>query len=129
MQHFCTAAGSRWTQNIDFLIILTTLLLQQHLLVPFDLGALVELATARMQQAQKKRNPVIETALSSHPSSWDDLADPCPNTDIGDGSCVMSHLGMRLKDGRWLAYEWQGDPHGVPVRCASFVAFIGPHFM
>jgi hypothetical protein len=75
-------------------------------------------------QAQKRRNPIIRTALSSHPSSWDDLADASPNTDIGDGSCVMSHLGMRLDDGRWLAYELQGDPDGVPVLCASFFAFV-----
>lgn len=73
-------------------------------------------------QGQKSRNPIIKSSLSSHPSSWDDLADAPPNTDIGDGSCVMSHLGMRLEDGRWLAYELQGDPNGIPVLCAHVFA-------
>jgi hypothetical protein len=76
-----------------------------------------------MQQQQyqgpKPRNPIIQHALASHPSSWDDLADAPPNVDPGDGSCVMSHLGMRLEDGRWLAFELQGDPFGVPVLLAT----------
>ena len=78
--------------------------------------ALIIIAGMQQQRVgQKSRNPIILNALSSHPSSWDDLADAPPNVDVGDGSCVMSHLGMRLADGRWLAFELQGDPNGVPV--------------
>ena len=76
---------------------------------------------------QHPRNPVIKSALASQSSSWDDLADAPPNTDVGDGSCIMSHLGMRLDDGRWLAYELQGDPDGIPVLCASLSALNGFH--
>jgi pimeloyl-ACP methyl ester carboxylesterase len=78
----------------------------------------------QQHQGPKNRNAIIKNSLCSHPSSWDDLADAPPNTDVGDGSCVMSHLGMRLEDGRWLAFELQGDPDGIPVLCVSMLSFF-----
>ena len=81
----------------------------------------------QQHQGQKPRNPIIKNALASQSSSWDDFADAPPNTDVGDGSCIMSHLGMRLDDGRWLAYELQGDPEGIPVLCAYIPALNAVH--
>ncbi len=96
-----------------------------HVLSHLGWTLCIGIASAGMQQqhqGQKSRNPIIKSSLAAHPSSWDDLADAPPNTDVGDGSCVMSHLGMRLEDGRWLAYELQGDPNGIPVLCAAAAA-------